>query len=415
LVYTGEGDIVLFQTLDDKSECVGIYTGGELIYEPKEFPPGLSHTWQYAPYLRDYEIEYASLYLEGKRLEDVLPEYLQDDWKDATKTLQAFRRSLQIAAVSERENCFYDLVPQRFLVELCEARNAITSYVLDNVQRPARYEFYKRLMVFLDDISHRRLVVDQRLIASYTEDSKLRHHAKKIADSFPQVCYNQFGTITGRLTGARNFFPILTLPREFRKAVRPTHDRYVELDFNGAEVRTLLGLLDKKQPQGDVHSYHLENLFPDMTSRADAKVAFFAWLYGSKKSLSPSIQSKLETFYEKGKLLDQYWQQGKVTTPYGKVMEGVDHHHALNYLVQSTAAELTLKQALKIDYLLKTQGRGSHIAFLIHDAIVIDLKKEDSHLLPAVQYLMESTNFGKFEINIKEGPTLGDLGKISNG
>tara|TARA_B100000131_G_scaffold242257_1_gene234745 strand:+ start:2707 stop:3927 length:1221 start_codon:yes stop_codon:yes gene_type:complete len=406
---------VLFQTLDDKSECVGVYTGGELYFSPTELPPDLSRTWQYAPYLRDYDIEYASLYLEGKKLQEVLPEYLQDDWKDATQALQAFRRSLRIAAVNERENCFYDLVPRRFLIEMCEARNAITRYVLDNVERPARYEFYKRLMVFLEDMSQHSLIIDHRLIASYTEDPKLRHHAKKIADAFPQVRYNQFGTITGRLTGVRNFFPILTLPREFRRAVRPTHDSYVELDFNGAEVRTLLGLLEKEQPEGDVHSYHLENLFSDMHSRDEAKVAFFAWLYGSKKNLSPSVQSQLETFYQKSKLLDKHWHHGKVVTPYGKVMEGVDHHHALNYLVQSTAAELTLKQALKMDHLLRTQGSGSHIAFIIHDAIVVDLKKEDAHLLPALKYLMASTNFGKFEINIKQGPNLGDLRKITDG
>jgi len=104
-----------------------------------------------------------------------------------------------------------------------------------------------------------------------------------------------------------------------------------------------------------------------------------------------------------------------VTTPYGKVIEVVSRHHALNYLVQSTAAELALKQALKIDYLLRTNGSGSTIAFLIHDAIVLDLKKEDEWLLPSIKALMSSTNFGEFLVNIKKGECLGSLREISVG
>ena len=77
--------------------------------------------------------------------------------------------------------------------------------------------------------------------------------------------------------------------------------------------------------------------------------------------------------------------------------------------MQSTAAELTLKQALKLEYLLRKQAAGSHIAFLIHDAIVIDMKKEDEHLLKSLVTLMSSTNFGNFMVNIKRGKTLGSM------
>ena len=104
-----------------------------------------------------------------------------------------------------------------------------------------------------------------------------------------------------------------------------------------------------------------------------------------------------------------YLKGGQLTTPYGKVIPDVDQHHALNYLVQSTAAELLLKQALKIDYLLRTCGKGSAIAFLIHDSIVLDLKNEDLHLLTKAEDLMRSTNFGSFPINRKKGQNLGSL------
>ena len=64
---------MLFQTLDDKSECVGIYCDGQLIFDLVDFPEQISKTWKYSSYLRDIEdIEYASLYLQGQEIQDVI-------------------------------------------------------------------------------------------------------------------------------------------------------------------------------------------------------------------------------------------------------------------------------------------------------------------------------------------------------
>ena len=52
---------MLFQTLDDKKECVGIYANGELQFE--DMPNGISKTWSYSNFLGGLDIEYASRYL----------------------------------------------------------------------------------------------------------------------------------------------------------------------------------------------------------------------------------------------------------------------------------------------------------------------------------------------------------------
>ena len=101
---------MFFQVLDDKSECVGIYCGGQLYFDPSEFPGGLSKTWKYSSYLREQEeIEYASLYVQGADPESFLPEYLNDDWEDVKQRLAAVQRSLNIAQVSLWDHCIYDL------------------------------------------------------------------------------------------------------------------------------------------------------------------------------------------------------------------------------------------------------------------------------------------------------------------
>ena len=63
---------MLFQTLDDKTECVGIYADNQLIFDLEGFPPELTQTWKYAPYLRDLDVEYISLYLEGGKIADAI-------------------------------------------------------------------------------------------------------------------------------------------------------------------------------------------------------------------------------------------------------------------------------------------------------------------------------------------------------
>jgi len=406
---------VLFQTLDNKDQCIGIYCDGGLIFNAQHFPQELDATWSYAPYLRDREIEYASLYLEGKNLKDYVPEYLEDDWGDVSSKIRAFNRSLEIAAVDREETCFYDLVPERFLMDYCEVKNQITQHILQTIPRPDRYTFHRAIAQMIGDIGSRTVQVDHAHIRALGKSPQLRGQAETLLSCTPRVDYNAFGTITGRLTTKKKSFPILTMNKSFRSAVSPTNDFYVELDFNGAEIRTLLGLLGHQQPTEDVHEFHLHNIFTQLSSRDDAKVAFFAWLYGGVNNSATPHSKKLEAYYDKAAVLEKYWVNGDIITPYKKKIKDVDAHHALNYLVQSTAAELTLKQALKLDYVLRTRGSGSFIAFLVHDAVILDLKNEDIPLLKILVELMGSTNFGKFGVNLKKGKTLGALEKYSLG
>jgi len=406
---------MIFQTLDDKTECVGIYTHNELLFDIEKFPDNLTKTWKYAPYLRDMDVEYISLYLEGGKISDNIPEYLVEDWEDVSSKIQAFKRSLAISQVDTFENCFFDLVPQRFLIDFCEVKNKICEHIIKTVPKPSRYEFYKYVSMMLEDIKGRTVTVDQRMVRSFLTSPKLKNQATSLLANNPRVDYNLFGTKTGRLTTKKGSFPILTLNKEFRSAIKPQNDFFVELDFNGAEVRTLLGLLGKPQPVGDVHEFHLNDIFTEIVTRGDAKTAFFAWLYGSNTAVSSKDMAKLAEFYEKDKLLEEYWDGETVTTPFRKEIPDTSRHHALNYLVQSTAAELTLKQAVKMDYLLRTQSAGSNIAFLIHDAVVVDMKKEDEKLIKSLLALMSSTNFGKFEVNVKKGNSLGSMKEIRFG
>jgi hypothetical protein len=406
---------LLVQTFDRKNECVGFYAGNELCFDIGEFPNNATATWNYAPYLREHNLEIVNLYLEGRKVEDVLPDYLKEDWEDVCHKISAYNRSFGLAKIDMEENCFYDLVPERLLVEWATIKNSITSYVLEKVQRPRRYDFYHQLQMLVSDIANQQVSLDSKMLRSLSLSAGEKKRATSLLGSDRRVKYNIFGTRTGRLTTKSRSFPILTLPGALRSAVLPNNDLFVELDFNGAEVRVLLGMLGEQQPTQDVHSYHQKEVFMGECSRDQAKTSFFAWLYGSRAMLTSKEGKKLESFYDKRQLLDKHWVNQTITTPFHKVMKDVDEHHALNYLVQSTAADLALKQFLKVHYYLRSKMSASCIAYMIHDSIVLDMRSEDMKYLKEICYLMGSTNFGVFPLNMKQGKTLGNMREFKHG
>ena len=125
---------MLFQTLDEKKECVAVFYDGSLIRD--KIPENITQTWKYSSFLGDRDISYANLYCKGKTLDEVCPEHLRDKWSNISSRLKAFYRSFVEAKVDLNQNCFFDLVPEQFLLEYCDAKNMITKHVLENYNKP---------------------------------------------------------------------------------------------------------------------------------------------------------------------------------------------------------------------------------------------------------------------------------------
>ena len=115
---------MIFQTLDDKQECVGVYADGKLHFD--NMPSDLLKTWKYTGSITDKNVEYAWIYCGGQTMSDVCPEELKQDWESALKKLNAYKKAFTIAKLNLREHCFFDLIPHDALVEFCEVKNKIT-------------------------------------------------------------------------------------------------------------------------------------------------------------------------------------------------------------------------------------------------------------------------------------------------
>jgi len=392
---------LLFQTLDDKRECVGIYYEGDLLFN-QSLPTDLTHTWSYSSFLADRDIEYAKIYCGGLSLREACPDHLAERWSHVEEKLRSFLKSFHTARVSLDKNCFFDLVPRKFLLEMSYVKNMICEYIFANYEKPKDYDYLLSLTKDIEEIRHRKLNINSKNLSLYK--SKHRKFARKLNELEPYCKFNINGTKTGRLTSNPAGFPILTLAKELRCVIEPKNDYFVELDFNAAELRTLMALQGKSQPKGDIHMWNIKNVFRGIGTREEAKRRIFAWLYNPE-----SHDYLCERFYDRESIVKKYFTQGQVTTFFDKRIVS-EKRTALNYIIQSTCAENVLRQMIKVSNYLK--GSNSHLAFPIHDSVVLDMTKEDLSNLPKIIDIFSDTELGKFKVNVSKGVNFGQLVKV---
>jgi len=395
---------MLFQALDDKEHCVGIYCGDSLIYG--DVPQGLTKTWNYKPAFDNGKIEYAQLYVGGRSLRDACPENILPHLDDVESKLKAFINSFIQSGVSLEENCFYDLVPSRFLEEYCEVKNLICEHVFENISKPENYKFMVDLARVVSKIEQRKLNINPDVLKSEIHKTKARTFWKKMLNTSPEIRYNIFGTKTGRLTTKKNSFPILTMDKDFRKVIRPQNDWFVELDFNAAELRTLLALSGSEQPSEDLHEWNMRNVYGDRLNREEAKKRIFAWLYNPESTDDLSAAA-----YNRTGVVQKYFTGEQVRTIFDRTIPA-DEHHALNYIIQSTTSDLLLRQMLKVDGFL--DNKKSFVSFCIHDNLVLDMTEDECYNIRDIINMFSDTALGKYKVNVRVGKNFGDMKEIKN-
>ena len=389
---------MLFQALDEKDKCVGIYMNGKI---HKELPTGITCTWKYSSFLKNFDIKYANILCEGKSLSEVCPEELREDYERIWSKLKAFYKSFNISKISLQDHCFFDLVPKGFLKEYCSIKDRITQHVIDTYREPSNYENMVQITKLVTDIKYQKLNIDLSVLNDDLSDTRTKEFYKKIYKTEPYIKYNAFGTKTGRLTTQKYSFPILTMDKKYRKIIKPNNQWFVELDYNAAELRVLLGLLGEDQPQMDLHEYNALKLFKGDISRENAKKRIFSWLYNP--NAKDEILSKL---YDRETIKSEYWDGNKVQTTYHREIAS-DEYHALNYIIQSTCSDLILDKAIIISEMLK--GMKTKIAFIIHDSIVLDYADEDGSFINDVFWEFTDTPFGRFKTNVAGGKNFGEM------
>jgi len=316
----------------------------------------------------------------------------------ANKKLKAFLKAYSSTGIDKSTHMFEEFLPEAFIKQYAQVYSEACYDIIKNNPKPKNYEFLKELDALIDQISKQRLNVAEEY------DLKVAINKQKcFRTSEPYIRYNLFGTVTGRLTTQKNSFPILTMNKDCRFLLSPTNDMFLELDYNACELRVLLALNGHEQPEKDLHIWNQEHVFEGKYERSEAKLKIFSWLYDTK------VNELANKYYDKDKIKAKYWKDGKVVNHYERQIQ-CDEQHAVNYIIQSTASDMFLRQVLKVNKLL--EGRKSKIAFMIHDSLIIDVSKEDRDILESIQETFSETDFGKFKANVCAGKNFGNMRKI---
>ena len=394
---------MFFQTLDDKEQCVGIYADGRLFFD--SFPENLTHTWKLTTIHPHAEVQSAWIYASGASLSTVAPQDISEAIESLTRKLRAYLKSFKLAKINLREHCFFDMVPEDFLTQYCEIKNKISEHVFNNYSKPENYEHLMHTHCLLQKIKNKKLKTDASDCKSLFLSSAHRKTMNSLLSADNYINYNLFGTVTGRLTTLPDSFPILTLKKDFRKIIKPHNKWFVSLDYNGAEVRTLLALSGQQQPHTDIHQWNVENIFGEKDiEREEAKTMFFSWLY------NPDSKTINTEYYDRKKVLDEWYDGEKIRTPFKREID-VDQRKALNYLIQSTTADIVLDRASAIDKYLS--GKKSFISHIVHDEIVIDLADEERSLLPEIKSIFSNNKLAEYVVNLRCGKNYLDLKELN--
>lgn len=391
----------VFTVLDSKKECLGYYYDGNI----KEYREKSQHvTWDYNPLFGNDPVECVKLYGEGKSLTDLCPSHLVDEWDRMQKRKEAFYNGVRVSKIDVGNVCTEDILPRWFIRDYSQVKCDIIEWIFNNEERPSSYSRMLELEKLFADIKSNRLVVDLNIMKKEISSLLVRNNLKKLRGVDNTLSYNQFGSITGRLTLEKGSFPILNLPKNFRKVLKPSNDLFVEFDYNAAELRTMLSLLGVEQPVEDIHDWNMRYIFKGSCTREEAKKRAFAWLYNPH-----STDTLLNKAYDRDEVLSKYWDGTKVTTPFGRVIEAGEHY-ALNYLIQSTTSDLVLEQVLQVGEFIKETP--AKIVFLIHDSFVLDIPLESRYNIPEIKNIFASNRLGDYMVGVSAGRDFGNMQEI---
>lgn len=374
---------MILQTLDIKNNCKGIFHSGKFLLEDTDkIINNYSVAWKHSPMLNDENFRY--LYLSVK--DEDLSNFSQDPDLFVTyrSKMQAHQKAAIAAKVSLEEECFFDLLPEHQLTRWFQIKQQALENVYKTSKKATDYDILHKAHVLTTNIAQQDV---------------------KFGNKIGRVIYNIFGSATGRLTTQKGSVPVLTLKKEQRELLKPQNDAFVELDLNAAEVRMLMALSGREQPQGDIHEWVVKNVFDGEMERSKAKVELFAWLYNPSNS-----KSRFDQIFSRSIFRDFYFSEDQLlTTPFGRKLV-VEERKAQNYLLQSTTSDQVLENAYKIQKMLK--GKKSKIAFTLHDSIILDMAQEDAIMLRHIKKQFEETRWGAFASTCKIGKTFANLKEL---
>ena len=234
-----------------------------------------------------------------------------------------------------------------------------------------------------------------------------------IENNIAYTYYNLYNG-TSRPTNAFNSVNFAAIPKapEYRKAIIPKNDVFVELDYDGYHLRLICEQIGYELTDESAHSQMARLYFGKdeilEEDYAKAKQINFHAIYGK----IPSEYAFLEIFDKIQSYIDSLWkqfnEQGYIEDPiskrrFTKELKDMHPQKLLNYFIQSleTSKNITiLKEVLR--YL---QDKNTKLVLYTYDSLIFDLDKRDGkELLINLEKIMNPN--GNYPVKFKYSENL---------
>jgi len=278
-------------------------------------------------------------------------------------------------------------------------------------------------------------------LLEYRESEKLIQQAENLIkasqDSIIRTNFDQLGTRTGRFSSSSP--NLQNVNPELRGAFIARKGCYlVSFDYSQIELRILAELSNCQKMQEafksgkDLHQFTASlvyNLPEDQITdqqRKDGKNVNFAVIYGmGGKSLARKLQINeeqaqnfLNNFFTqypevnqlRSELEQQILSRSGFFNPYGRwlMLEPTEKYRALNYLIQSTAADLLKESMVRVGRFL--EDYASKILLTIHDELVLEIPENELDLIPKIKELIEISPFQvPIEVSVEIGKNWSEM------
>lgn len=302
------------------------------------------------------------------------------------------------------------IIPIVKLYEKCEDNYKHLDCILQ-YEIPNGFEFYNKTattVFFMIERAGLRVVYQP-----FLELFKPNNPVFSIQDNIVYTSYN-LNNITSRPTNAFNSVNFAAIPKapEYRKAIIPQNDYFVEFDFDGYHLRLLCEQIGYELTEESAH-IQLARLYfgKDEISEeeyAKAKQTNFHAIYGK----IPPEFAFLEIFEKIQNYINSLWrqfnEQGYVEDPisgkrFTKQLPDMHPQKLMNYMMQSL--ETSRNILILKDVLMFLQNKKTKIALYTYDAIVFDFKKEDGkQVLEDLQKILEQGK--KYPVKFKYSKNL---------
>ena len=365
---------------------------------------------------RVYDIlkEYTTLYTLDKK--ELLYHFILKEATDISllHSMTKYDR-LELGKNNSTYNWFYHrlsdfkevnaLIPITKLYEKCQeeykAVDCILQYAIPN-----GFDFYNKTAtsVFFA-IEHSGL---RTIYQPYIDLFKPNNPIYNMEDNVVYTSYNLYNT-TSRPTNAFNSVNFAAIPKapEFRKAIIPQNDYFVEFDFDGYHLRLLCEQIGYPLTDESAH-IQLARLYFGKDEIAEeeyakAKQINFHAIYGK----IPPEYAFLPIFERIQNYINRLWQhfqeQGYVEDPisgkrFTQDLPDMHPQKLMNYMMQSL--ETSRNILILKDVLMFLQNKKTKLALYTYDAFVFDFDKSDGkETLESIEKIMNQG--GNYPVKFK--------------